>query len=183
MATRTSTWTCESHSGGRTGSEVVVDGFYDGGRCGVQGYYDAVEAGKLNHGGDDFVHIHTFFADARLTLVNMVPDDAAVGGKPMQRKCIRDERTYVIYLANADHSDPQRAGAARRTPSVTVQLPPGAFQARWFNPRAGVWRQAGLVRGGAQRLTGPAGEDWALLLCKQEPRRIRPSRRSRRPRS
>jgi hypothetical protein len=47
---------------------------YDANDSGVMGYYDAVAAGKLERGGDDFIHIHKFFDDTGLTLVGMKPE-------------------------------------------------------------------------------------------------------------
>jgi hypothetical protein len=137
---------------------------YDGKVSGVQGYFDAVAEGKLERGADDFIHIHKFFSDASLTLVNMKPDGAIVGGKPGQFKCIRDDNTYIIYLANPDKSKPEEANVSLATPAVTIRLPEREFSVRWFNPRTGEWRRRTRLAGGEQKLTAPGGGDWVLLL-------------------
>ncbi|MHC4072617.1 MAG: DUF6298 domain-containing protein, partial [Planctomycetota bacterium] len=137
---------------------------YDGKESGVQGYFDAIAAGKLEHGADDFVHIHKFFADTGLMLVNMKPDDAMVGNDPEKYKCIHDDEAYIIYLANPDGPKPGEADVSRTIVSVVVQLPEGTFAAKWFNPRNGRWTDRNSVPGGSRKLTAPAGGDWILLL-------------------
>ncbi len=137
---------------------------YDGKESGVQGYFDAVAAGKLEHGADDFVHIHKFFADTGLTLVNMKPDDSMVGNDPGKFKCIHDDEAYIIYLANPDGPKPGEADVSPATATVTVRLPEGTFAAKWFNPRNGRWTDRNRVHGGSRKLTAPAGGDWILHL-------------------
>ena len=137
---------------------------YDGDLSGVQGYFDSVSLGKLEHGADDFVHIHKFFRDSELTLVNMKPDDALLGSEPGKSKCMSDNTTFILYLANPDNSKPGEANVSRTTANVTVRLPEGAFAVRWFNPRSGQWTDEGIVSGRKQRLTAPDRGDWILLL-------------------
>ena len=123
---------------------------YDGDLRGVQGYADAVRDGKLEDGGHDFVHIHRFFADAELTLVNMVPDDSLVGNDPLRWKCIHNTETYIVYLANPTGTEPGSDDVADTTPSVSVQLPSRSFSVRWFCPRTGDWHEADSADGGKQ---------------------------------
>lgn len=137
---------------------------YDGDLSGVQGYFDSVTLGKLEHGADDFVHIHKFFRDSELTLVNMKPDDALLGSEPGKSKCMSDNTTFILYLANPDNSKPGEANVSRTTANVTVRLPEGAFTVRWFNPRSGQWTDGGRVSGRKQRLISPDRGDWVLLL-------------------
>ena len=137
---------------------------YDGKLAGVQGYFDAVAAGKLERGADDFVHIHRFLTDSGLTLVNMKPDDALVGNRPERFKCIHDDKTYIIYLANPDSNKPGDANVSRAVPNVVVQLPEGTFAAKWFNPRTGQWTDGGSIPGDKQTMTAPGDGDWILLL-------------------
>jgi len=137
---------------------------YDGELTGVQGYFDAVAAGKLEHGADDFVHIHTFFADSGLTLVNMKPEDTLVGDQPGRFKCIHNDTTYIIYLANPDNDKPGEANVRQSIPEITVQLPQKTFSTKWFNPRTGKWTDGSDVPGSKQKLTAPGEEDWILLL-------------------
>jgi hypothetical protein len=136
---------------------------YDGVLCGVQGYFDAVEAGKLE-GGHDFVYIHQFFLHSGLTLVNMVPDDAIVGGDPRRWKCVRDDSSLVVYLANPTGDTPQMDDESDEVPGVVVELPRAAFGVRWFDPATGTWHHAGTVGGGQRALTAPGPGDWMLWL-------------------
>ncbi len=137
---------------------------YDGNEAGVQGYFDALVAGKLERGADDFIHIHKFFKDSDLTLVGMRPDDAMVGGEPGKYKCLHNDHAYIIYLANPDGAKPGEANVLKTTPSVVVRLPDGEFAAKWFNPRSGRWTDGRTASGGVQKLTSPGGNDWILLL-------------------
>ena len=137
---------------------------YDGNTTGVQGYFDAIAADKLERGADDFVHIHEFFKDSDLTLVNMKPDDAIVGNEPGRFKCIRDDKAYIVYLANPDSSKPGEANVSPGITNVVIRLPEKTFTVRWFNPGSGRWTDGKSVSGGKQRLTAPAGGDWILLL-------------------
>jgi hypothetical protein len=143
---------------------------YDRKLSGVQGYFDAVAAGKLEHGADDFVHIHKFFTGSGLTLVNMKPDDVLVGNQPERFKCIHDDRAYIIYLANPDNSKPGEANVGRTVPDVVVQLPDGKFSAKWFSPRTGQWTDGSGVPGVKQTLRAPGDGDWILLLKLEHPK-------------
>jgi hypothetical protein len=140
------------------------------GARGVSGYYDANRAGLLFQGGHDFVNIHKFFLDTRLTLVGMMPDDAMAGGNPRKWKCIRDERTIIAYLANPDGDRPGQDNPAVETASVELRLPEGSYSVRWFDPRTGNWVDGPDIQGGVRKLEAPmpvpanSGEDWVLLL-------------------
>jgi hypothetical protein len=49
--------------------------------------------------------------------------------------------------------------------SAGLELPAGAFEASWFNPRTGEVSGRGTVKGGAvSRFTAPDDEDWVLRL-------------------
>jgi hypothetical protein len=137
---------------------------YDGQLSGVQGYYDAVAAAKLEGGAHDFVYIHQFSADTGLTLVGMAPDDLLAGGDARRYKCIRDDTTIIVYLANPSGDTPETDHASESTPAVTVQLPAGTHSLRWFDPSTGVWHPENAIDGGTQTLTAPGGGDWVLLL-------------------
>jgi hypothetical protein len=131
---------------------------------GVRGYYDGVQAGKIQGGAHDFIHIHTFFRDTGLTLVGMAPDDALVGGDPTRYKCIHDESTFIVYLANPSGDTPETDDEAVTTPSVTIQLPSGSSSLRWFDPATGEWAPGDPVEGGTQTMIAPGAGDWILLL-------------------
>ncbi len=126
---------------------------------GIQGYYDG--SGKLT-GADDFVHIHRFFKDAQLDLVGLRPDDGFAGDDPSRFKCLRDDQVCLIYLANPDQADPQKACASGKTPELEVSIP--VSRAKWFCPSSGEWTVEFSLNAGKQKLTAPSGGDWILLL-------------------
>jgi hypothetical protein len=146
---------------------------YDGGPSrGVQGYFDANRDGTLFQGAHDFQHIHRFFDESNLTMVGLTPDDGLVGGDPLRLKCARDGDTILVYLANPTGDNPETDNPGIRKPSVSVDLPNGNWNARWFNPRSGEWLEGKPFDGGAShKLTVPYKErssagDWVLLLLK-----------------
>lgn len=137
---------------------------------GVQGYFDAVKAGALDHGADDFVHIHKFFKDTGLTLVGMTPNDAAVGGNPIEAKCISGHGVYIIYLANPSVPEPGKADVGGDVPAVDFVFEPmenftTVWNIRWFNPRTGKWIDGGSADNARRQIFHPPGPgDWVLLL-------------------
>jgi hypothetical protein len=139
---------------------------YDGNTTGVQGYFDAIAAGRLEHGADDFLHIHKFFKDTNLTLVNFKSDDAIVDDDPAHFKCIHNDKAYIVYLANPDSPKAGEANVSNKIEEVVIQLPKNTLTVKWFNPRNGRWIDGKNVSGGRQSLTAPAGGDWILLLTK-----------------
>jgi hypothetical protein len=148
---------------------------YDGKLQGVRGYADVRREGKVT-GADDFLHIHRFFSEARLTLVNMKPNDKLVNGDPLRAKCIHDENTYLIYLANPDGTKPETDNAATVPPKVALDAPSGSYAFRWFNPTSGKWHdtenaQSGRARIGQERLStleAPGGGDWVLIVSRRD---------------
>jgi len=143
---------------------------YDAEIAGVQGYFDAVEEGKLI-GGADFQHIHTFFQEAGITLVNMQPQDELAGYDPCQYKCIRNEKYILVYLQNADSRNAESANMNETFADVKLHLPRHLFAIRWFNPRTGEWQvdeEHTTVSGGYEReLTCPFTGDAVLVLSKE----------------
>jgi len=139
---------------------------YDGDLSGVQGYYDAKAAGKLVGGADDFVHIHKFFRDSGLTLVEMVPDAAIVSSDPSRANCIHDETSYIVYVANPSGDKPETDDASATTTAVTIKLPVGDYRTRWFQPAFGKWTEAQPVTGGQLTLATPGPGDWVLWLTR-----------------
>lgn len=137
---------------------------YDGELGGVQGYSDAVAAGKICGGAHDFRHIHRFFHDAGLTLVGMEPDDTLVGGDACRYKCVHDDGRFLVYLANPSGETPETDCESETVPSVTIQLPACSFAVHWFDPSNGEWRDAAVIDGGTRSLTAPGMGDWVLLL-------------------
>ncbi|MCH5375110.1 MAG: DUF4038 domain-containing protein [Planctomycetes bacterium] len=139
---------------------------YDGDQRGVQGYYDAKAAGKLVGGADDFVHIHKFFRDSGLTLVEMVPDPTLAGSDPSRANCIHDKTSYIVYVANPSGDKPESDDASATATAVTIKLPAGDYRAKWFQPTSGNWTEAQPVAGGQQTLPTPGSGDWVLWLTR-----------------
>jgi hypothetical protein len=144
---------------------------YDGGAIrGVQGYYTANRRGALSQGAHDFRHIHTFFKDTDLTLVDMRPDDALVGGDPLKAKCTHSDDTYIIYAANPDGDTPRTDNPRFGQLDASIQLPGGSYAVRWYNPRTGTWEKDETLSGGRPvRLKAPdvgriAYRDWVILI-------------------
>lgn len=144
---------------------------YDSDTTGVQGYYDAAAAGILE-GAADFNHIHAFFKDTGITLVNMIPQDELAEYDPYQFKCIRDNKHILVYLQNAASRDPQAANVRDTNAVVKLHLPRGLFGIRWFNPRTGEWtvrEDLPRISGGYEReLTCPFPGDAVLVLTKEK---------------
>ncbi len=137
---------------------------YDGGLAGVQGYYTAVAANKLQKGAHDFVHIHAFFRDAGLTLAGMEPDDGACGANPNRWKCIHDSRVSIVYLANPTSESAEIAGESTTIPSVTLNLPEAQYTGAWFDPSSGQWIAAETPFQPARPQFAPGPGDWVLLV-------------------
>jgi hypothetical protein len=137
---------------------------YDGDLRGVQNYFDLARTGKLE-GAHDFQNIHKFFAETKLTLVGMTPDDSLVGSNPSKYKGIHNREAHIIYLANPTGSEPETDAEADTVASVTVRLPEASsFTVTWFDPSDGNWKHAAEVPGNEQVLTAPGPGDWLLLL-------------------
>jgi hypothetical protein len=103
----------------------------------------------------------------------MVPDDELVGGKPLQTKCIHNDRVYIIYTANPDGNNPRTDNPRVESSKVNIKLPQGSYKVKWFNPREGTWNsETTISANGTHRLKTPAiGRimygDWIILIAKQ----------------
>lgn len=141
---------------------------YDGEQRGVQGYEDAVRAGKLVGGAQDFRYIHQFFQDTGVTLVGMEPADAMVGYQPYRFKCICSDDHIIVYLQNPDLADPQKAGVSSKVAAVKIYLPLSVYGVRWYEPTTGQWVEDAKLKeisGGIQReLKAPFAGDAILYL-------------------
>lgn len=140
---------------------------YDGGVNGMYGYYDAAANGKLV-GAHDFVNIRIFFNDTGIELAGLNPDDAFVGDNPAHLKCIRDNDTTIVYLANPNTGEPDGTSFAHQSekPQVCFKLD-ATHLVLWFNPRSSQWTAPITLDAGTHTLTGPAPEDWVLLMRRQ----------------
>ena len=158
--------TFEAYGGDRMGAQIENYLPYNGLESGVWGYFDANRKGVLQQGAHDFRHIHTFFQSSGITLTGMVPDDGLVGNDPLRYKCIRNDNTHIIYLANPSGDRPENDYATLTIPEVTLRLDRGDYHIRWFDPRSGNWVNGGIMKGGSLTLKAPAQEDWILLIRK-----------------
>lgn len=141
---------------------------YDGKLRGVQGYLDAVRDGRLTGGAADFQQIHRFFRQSGLTLVGMTPDDTLAGSDPFRRKCIHNDTTCLVYLANPNGSKPEKDRPAKATPVVSLKLPVGEYQGRWFQPSTDEWTDADGPRRSDAVWKAPGGGDWVLVVTKNQ---------------
>ena len=155
-------WASLLSGGHTTYCGTVTFEAYDGKLRGIQGYYDAAHADKLE-GFQDFRNLHVFFNDTGLTLVGFEPDDAFVGGRPTHRKCTRTENTAIIYLANPNGDVPKTDDVSDLVPDVTISVERDSV-ARWFDPRTGLWHGPVDLAVGNHTLVAPDAGDWVLLL-------------------
>ena len=140
---------------------------FEGKDQGVTGYFDANRKGMLQQGAHDFRHIHTFFRESGLTLVNMQPDDALAGNDPLQWKCAHNDSTYIIYLANPSGTAAGTDYPKTKAPEVKLNMPKGNFEVKWFDPDTGTWFYDNPTEGSKElTLKAPGGEDWVLVLGK-----------------
>lgn len=135
---------------------------------GIMGYYSANHYGLLEKGAHDFIHIHRFFAEKNLDLVNWIPSDSMAGRDPAITKCTRKGNDYIIYLQNPD--DPYNhisADASDSIPEAVIDLQETEYLAAWFCPRSGTWYKTDTIKGKEQtKLPAPGGKDWVLYLKK-----------------
>jgi hypothetical protein len=61
------------------------------------------------------------------------------GNDPRLAKVIADGRVVIAYLPNPDSEVPGKADAAATNAACRLQLPPGDWLLRWFNPQTGAW--------------------------------------------
>ncbi len=161
-------WASLLSGGGATYGGLKTYEPYDGELSGVQGYDDAVRAGKLVGGAQDFRYIHQFFQDTGVTLARMEPADAMVGYQPHRFKCIRDADHIIVYLQNPDSAEPQKAQVSSKAAAVKVHLPPFAYEVRWFEPTTGRWvdqdESKGIWDGVQREFKAPFSGDAILFL-------------------
>lgn len=139
---------------------------YEGQHKGISGYFDANQKGILSQGGHDFRHIHTFFEQTGLTLVNMEPDDVLVGDDPHRWKCAHNDKAFIIYLANPSGTEPGKDYPDLNPPAVSLSLAKGIYSIRWYDPDTASWVYSSNSNGGEVSLTAPGPEDWILLIQK-----------------
>lgn len=117
--------------------------------------------------------LHEFMA--RFDFVRMRPEpDLVSAGIPAEAAVTvlgEAGRQYALYLHHgkvmADHRPRYIVRTSRQTATLTLQLPPGNYVARWWNPRSGqVEATENFVHGGSgKQLTSPSySEDIALEL-------------------
>lgn len=138
---------------------------------GVQGYQTAVDDGRLEDGAHDFRWIATFFREAEVELVGMQPAAAMVGNQPLRFNAMHDTNTIIVYAQQPSEDKPELADVSEVAAHVDLQLPVGAWQARWFNPRDGQWTQSADVDNIAEEaqanFDSPFTGDAVLLLRKR----------------
>jgi hypothetical protein len=108
---------------------------------GMHGYLTAVRDGRLDDGATDFRHIRTFFAESKLTLVDLRPNDSMAGNNGHAVKVIAGPKALIAYLQNADADTPETADVRETAAACRLHLPPGAWRIRWYDPRNGAWHE------------------------------------------
>ncbi len=135
---------------------------------GMHGYLTAVRDGRMDDGAADFPHIRRFFAEAKLTLVGLQPNDPMAGNDGHSVKVIAGEKVIIAYLQNPDSRAPETANVAETAATCRLHLPPGGWRLRWFDPRTGRWHpnpQRDEMSGGDTRdFKSPFPGDAVLLL-------------------
>jgi len=131
----------------------------DGDEQGVRAYENSDLVGM-----DDCNRIHHFFEVTGLSLAGLVPDTGIVGADPSEVVCCHDTHVYLGYFANPDSDDPETAGAQETAQTTVLDLPPGEFTLRWYDPQTAKWTFRDVVEGGRRQFTTPGGEDWVLVL-------------------
>ncbi len=141
---------------------------HDGSRTnGVRGYLTAVREGALDDGAADFPRIRRFFGEAGVTLVGLESSDAMAGGNPSEAKVAAGRRAAIAYLPNADGPKPETANVRETRAACQLDLPAGAWRARWYDPRTGRWHEAATVDGDTSRaFEAPFNGDAVLLLTR-----------------
>jgi hypothetical protein len=134
----------------------------------MHGYLTAVRDGRLDDGAADFRHIRTFFAESKLTLAGLHPNDPMAGNNGHAVKVIASLKTAIAYLQNADGDKPEEANVRETPAACRLHLPPGAWRIRWFDPRRGAWHanpERREIAGGFTRdFQAPFPGDAVLLL-------------------
>jgi len=143
-------------SGGHVEWYMGWTGLSEGGDLSVEDFRTRDEMWRWSAIAREFLERHTFFWQ-------MEPDDSLVLGEPSSpfggAQCLASPGdTYVVYLP--------LAGSSSR---INLNGHPGAFQARWFDPRSGLfvggpWTLAG---GGVRNLGAPPTlpeQDWVVLV-------------------
>jgi len=135
---------------------------------GVQGYLTAVRDGRLDDGAADFRHIRTLFAEAKLTLVGLQPNDPMAGNDGQNVKVIAGQKVIIAYLQNPDSPTPETANVAETAAACRLHLPLGNWRIRWFDPRTGQWhadtRHKEISGGDTRDFKSPFPGDAVLLL-------------------
>lgn len=135
---------------------------------GMHGYLTAVRDGRLDDGAADFRHIKTFFAESKLTLVGLEPNDPMAGNDGHTVKVIAGGKIIIAYLQNPDSLAPETANVANTLAACRLHLPPGGWRMRWFDPRSGQWHanpERQEISGGYTRdFKSPFPGDAVLLL-------------------
>lgn len=159
---------------------------YNGGLSGMYGYYDACLDGRLESGAHDYIFVSKFFADSRLTLAGMVPDDALTGNQSIRFKSMRSNNgdVIIVYAQNPDlyeghspdgfhgHYTDEEANVADTVPVVELSLSASdkKYTVSWFKPSNGMWTDDGSIVGlenKAIQLKAPGSGDWIVLLRKE----------------
>ena len=97
-----------------------------------------------------------FIEERQVAFWRMAPHDDLLAGEPTLIYWLAEpDREYIIYFV--------RGGTA------TLDIPAGDFEAVWYSPRNGAYRdEKGVRTGGSQSFTAPDDKDWVLHIVSSE---------------
>ena len=151
---------------------------YDRNSSGIEGYYDACNAGHLQFGAHDLLYIKKFFADTQASLEGWKPNDALSGGDPLLVKSIisSDATQCIAYLANPEsfgahspngydgmYSD-QISDVSSTYTTFTLDLPFASGTVEWFDPTTGEWNGKAEITKSSTTLLTPTPGDWVVWV-------------------
>ncbi len=159
-------------------SGMITSERSDHNRRGIEGYYDACNAGHLRFGAHDLLNIKKFFAETGISLENWTPDDSLSGSQPLLAKSIRSEdaNECIAYIANPEsfaahspdgyegmHSD-QVSDTSPTFTTFTLELSFSSGTVKWFSPTTGEWNGEMEITKNSTTLLTPTPGDWVVWV-------------------
>lgn len=155
-----------------------TDAPFDRNRNGIDGYYDACNAGHLHFGAHDLLQIKKFFDDTQISLEDWKPNDALSGANPLLVKSIisSDATQCIAYVANPEsfgarnpdgydgiYSD-QISDVSSTYTTFTLDMPFASGTVEWFHPTTGEWNGKAQITKSSTTLLTPTPGDWVVWV-------------------
>lgn len=149
---------------------------FNNSRHGIQGYYDACHAGRLENGAHDILHMKRFLNEIAVNLSDWIPNDTLTGNRPFLAKSMQspDAKQCIAYIANPDsipvivNNEPiHPATILNATPNQTLttinlSLPFSHSHIHWFSPSLGTWQGSAATTKPNAILITPEPGDWVI---------------------